>query len=107
VSGPEGASAHIDPDASGIDVESGVSAASGYGFVTLRWGSMGGQLTTREARAHALSILGAADAADDDAVVMRWLTTTMGLAVEAAAAVLGDLRRARAALEDEEARRDR
>jgi len=102
MSGPERASAHVPPDASAIEIESGVSASSGYGFVTLKWGPMGGQLTTREARAHALNVLGAADAADHDAVVMRWLTAQMDMPVAAAAHALADLRRARAAIEAEE-----
>jgi hypothetical protein len=94
-------SAHAEPDASGIDVESGVGSASGFGFVSLRWGAESGQLTTREARAHALSILEAADAAEHDAVVWRWLTGRMGMDPAAAGAVLVDLRRSRAELRDQ------
>jgi hypothetical protein len=97
---PRSASARIPPEASGIDVESGVSAASGYGFVTLRWGAMSGQLTPREARAHALGIIEAADAAEHDAVVMRWLVTTLSMDPVKVALVLGELRQARAELND-------
>ena len=97
MSGSERASAHIPPDASGIDVESGVGADSRLGYVHLRWGPMSGQLTTREARAHALSILEAADAAEHDAVVLRWLMDTLEMDVARAAHVIADLRRLRIA----------
>jgi hypothetical protein len=88
------------PDASGIDVSSGVSSTSGFGFVTLRWGAESGQLTTAEARAHALSLLEAADAAEFDAAVLRWMTHDLDTPIEQAAAALGALRRSRADLAD-------
>ena len=87
------------PDASGIDIESGVGAESHLGYVQLRWGEMGGQLTTREARDHALKILQAADAADHDAVVMRWLMTRLSMPLEAAGVVIKELRTARLEVE--------
>ena len=89
------------PDASSIDIESGVGMMSRLGYVQLRWGQQSGQLTTREARLHALSILDAAAAADHDAAVLRWLVDTMGLPIERASAVLVDLRKARRAVDQE------
>lgn len=94
-------SAHHPPDASEIDIESGVGFHSRLGYVQLRWGEKSGQLTTREARIHALAILDAAAAADHDTSVLRWLTTTMGMDDAGAATVLLDLRRARLAVDRE------
>jgi hypothetical protein len=89
------------PDASAIDIESGVGAMSRLGYVHLRWGERSGQLTTREARRHAYAILDAAAAADHDAAVLRWLTETMGLDIAPASQVLVDLRVARQAVDAE------
>jgi hypothetical protein len=86
-------------DASDIAIESGVGAMSGLGYVRLHWGTMDGQLTTREARAHALSILDAAAAADHDAAVWRWLRGKLAMSEYAAASGLKDLRDARRAVD--------
>lgn len=88
-------------DAADIQIESGVGVMSGLGYVNLFWGPQSGQLTTKEARRHALIILDAAAAADHDAAVLRWLLERMGMPVEAASAVLVDLRKARRAVDAE------
>ena len=80
------------PDASGIAITSGVSVFTGDGFVTLKWGIESGQLTPDEARLHALLILGAAEAAEHDAVFYRWLKERIGMPDEAAAVALVELR---------------
>jgi hypothetical protein len=64
-------------DPSGIDVYSGVSAKTGFGFVTLRWGDQHGQLTPDDARRHALSILAAAEAAEHDSAVFAVISRTL------------------------------
>jgi hypothetical protein len=79
----------------GMDINSGVSASTGDGFVSLHWGEQSGQLTIDEARAHALSILGAAEAADTDAALFRWCKAN-GMSDEQAAAMLDAIRRTRA-----------
>lgn len=89
------------PDASEIGIESGVGAASGLGYVHLRWGDQAGQLTTSEARKHALAIIVAADAADHDAAVWRLLKKRMALGNADAAALLKELRAMRAAVDAE------
>lgn len=63
-----------DLHASRIDIESIVSGRTFEPMVQLTWGDQSGQLTPGEARRHALSILEAADAAESDAFVFRWLT---------------------------------
>jgi hypothetical protein len=63
---------------------------------------MSGQLTTREARAHAQSIIEAADAAEHDAVVLRWLMDALGQDLTRAAGAIAALRRYRAEVEAQE-----
>lgn len=56
-----------------IHIESGVSGRTEEPMVTLTWGAEGAQLTVAEARQHALRILEAAEAAESDALLWRWL----------------------------------
>lgn len=85
-----------------LRTESGVSASSGEPFVVLVWeGDDRGQLTIDEARELGLVLLGAAEAAITDAALIRWLTTTMGLDLARAAAVMADYRVARRAYDPE------
>jgi hypothetical protein len=56
-----------------IDVESYVSNQDRHGYVSLTWGRERGKLTPSEARAHALRILEAADAAESDEFIVVWL----------------------------------
>lgn len=101
VLGPRAMSSKPPRDASDIDIQSGVGAESRLGYVWLRWGEMKGQLTTREAREHALHILDAAAAADHDASVFRWLIETMEMTELVASTALLELRKARAAVDRE------
>jgi hypothetical protein len=78
-----------------IRVTSGVSAFTGQGFVDLRWGAQAGQLSPEEARQHALAVLGAAEAAELDALVYAELTSAVGVNDGAAAAFLLRLRERR------------
>lgn len=74
-----------------ISVTSGVSAKRGVGFVTVAWGDEVGQLSTEEARAHALGIIEAADAADFDAALVK----ALGGMDQQTAQILGAIRAAR------------
>lgn len=56
-----------------IDVQSYVSNQDQHGYVRLVWGREQGKLTPAEARAHALRILEAADAAESDEFIVGWL----------------------------------
>lgn len=56
-----------------LEMSSGVSARTGEGFVHLVWGDQRGQLTPTEAREHARRIAEAAEAAEYDAIFVRWL----------------------------------
>jgi len=84
----------VDGDNSNIRVDSGVSLFTGDGYVSLKWGEQAGQLTIAEARAHALSILGAAEAADTDSALWRYLKEG-GASDEQAGGMLGAIRRNR------------
>jgi len=79
-------------------LESGVNP-EGRPFVAIRWGREAGQFTPSEARAFALSVLEAAEAALHDAAFMTWLQgPPLGLDLRRAAAVLADQRQYRADL---------
>ena len=80
-----------------IEALSGVSAFTGEGFVTLRWGAESGQLTPDEARQHALHILSCAEAAENDALTQAVLRETFGLHEQAAAQFLVEIRTRRPA----------
>lgn len=84
-------------DNSTIDITPGVSAFSGHGYVTLAWGSEGGQLTIKEARAHALGLLRAAEAAEFDAAMWAFAKSHLKADDAGAAAILVALREFRAA----------
>jgi hypothetical protein len=56
--------------------------------VTLRWGGESGQMTPHEARTHAHVILAAADAAESDAVICRFMREKLDATEEAMAAIL-------------------
>jgi hypothetical protein len=75
-----------------LEFTSGVSAETGQGFVKLTWGEQHGQLTPAEARRHAFGILEAADAADSDSFLWRFLQQTVGLDDQRAARVLVEFR---------------
>jgi len=56
-----------------LSVSSGVSAFDGKPFVHVRWLEQSGQWDIESARQHALQVLEAAEAAEHDAAVVRWL----------------------------------
>jgi len=87
----------------GLLTESGVSSTTGEPFVRIVWegDDPAGQMTVAEARDLGLTILGAAEAAVTDAALIRWLTTTMGLDLGRAAAVMSDYRVARRSIDPE------
>jgi hypothetical protein len=58
-----------------VVVESYVSNQGERGYVKLTWGTETGKLTPNEARAHALRLLEAADAAESDEFLFSWLPT--------------------------------
>jgi hypothetical protein len=62
-----------------IEVYSGVSAFTGEGFVTVRWGTEAGQLTPDAARTYALHVLSCAEAAENDAITQQVLRDVIGL----------------------------
>lgn len=73
------------PDANRIEVQSIVSAADGKPYVQLKWGDQVGQLTPDEARQHALALLDAANAAETDAGLLRFIRQQGGTERQAAA----------------------
>lgn len=80
--------------------ESGVNPA-GEPFVALRWGRERGQFTPEEARAFALVVLAAAEAALHDAAFVAWLQgPPLGMDLRGAASVLAEQRQYRARLGD-------
>jgi hypothetical protein len=83
-----------------IDIESGVSAFTGKGFCQVRaTGADGellvGQLSPAEVRTMALHWLGAAEAAEHDAIVHAELVETLGVEHDVAVAFIGSLRKRR------------
>jgi len=92
-------------DLDDVTMLSGVSEATGAGFVQVRAsGKVGsfdveliGQLTPDELRAHALAYLEAAEAAEQDALVFAELTDTLDATPATAAAFLVALRNRREA----------
>ena len=82
-------------DASTIWVESIISNRTKAGLVNIRWGNMSAQLSVKAARAHAMGILEAAEAADTDALLYRYFTTKLGSTPEMFAGFIQDFRAAR------------
>lgn len=59
-----------------INVASGVSARTREAFISISWGEQAGQLSAEEARMFAMSILTAAEAAEQDAATAKVLART-------------------------------
>jgi hypothetical protein len=75
--------------------QSGVNRA-GEPFVQLILGEkIIAQQTPEMAREHALAVLAAAEAAEQDAFILHWLKTKVGATEDAAAQVLNDFRKYR------------
>ena len=62
-----------------IDVTSLIASRDLRPFVSIRWGQMACQLTPEEARQHAYGILEAAEAAESDSIMIRFLQEKVGL----------------------------
>jgi hypothetical protein len=71
-----------------IHVESMVASRDGMPFVVLKWGDERGQLTPDEAREHAHLILEAADAAESDAFIFKFVTEKIQIPEQAAQILL-------------------
>lgn len=69
-----------------------VNAADSQPVVEFRWGDQVGELTPDEARAHALKILAAADAAESDAFMVGFLRNEVGASLQGAAGLLQEFR---------------
>ena len=78
-----------------IKITSLVGYTTGKALVGLEWGALSGQLTAVEARAHALRILEAAEAAETDLFLVTWATEVVGLKMEQAVTLLRDFRKRR------------
>ena len=76
-------------------VQSIVSASTGEAFVQIK--GEGGQMTPDEARDLALNLLQAAEAADTDALIARWVKQYVGGDDRAVAVLLTELRKMRGA----------
>ncbi len=75
-----------------IHIESIVSGADGRPYVTLEWGTQSGQLTPNEARMHAMSLMEATDAAESDALIVKFLREKVGASDSAVVGVLSEFR---------------
>lgn len=75
-----------------IEAASGVSAKTGRGFVEVTWQDEVAQLDPEIAKGLGQSIIDAAYSAEHDAFFIAFLHHTIGLARDAAAAALGELR---------------
>lgn len=89
--------------ADNIQVESGVSARTGKGFVTITFGSEAGQLDAEEAKRFGLSVIEAACASEADASVYAWASKS-GLDGPEIAVLLSELRAARGQNADQSGR---
>jgi hypothetical protein len=83
-----------------IQIETIYGAISRKPFVTFKWGNMAGQLTPNEARAHALAILEAADAAESDAFIVKFLDDHLDAPPEASLVAMSEFRQFREANRD-------
>ena len=81
-----------DMEGNTIEVRSLVSHRDHRPLVSLQWGSRIAQLEAQQARNHAFAVLECLNASVSDAAVFGLLVEKVGLAEEAAAAMLLDLR---------------
>lgn len=79
-------------DSETINITSVVSARNNMPFVQMKWGDMGCQMTPDEAREHAYGILDAANAAETDSIMLRFLADKIGVETQDAADVLREFR---------------
>lgn len=83
-----------------IEVTSGVSAFTGEPFCHVQWGKESGQLTPNEVRQMALLWLGAAEAAEQDAIVFQLIREELEFPPELAAQFIQRMRAIRDAQDD-------
>lgn len=88
-------------EASAVEMESGVSLFTGEPFVAVRTlgtldngraVTLAGQLSPTELREHAMRMLEAAEAAVQDAALLRFLDDKLGLDKAAGGRIIADLR---------------
>jgi len=75
-----------------IKITSLVGYATGKALINLEWGTEQGQLTSDEARAHALRVMEAAEAADQDLFFVTFLNERIGLDMPQCVQVLREFR---------------
>jgi hypothetical protein len=85
-----------------IAIHSGVGGPRRNGFVHLAWASLRAQFTPAQARAHALRVLEAAEAAESDAAVLKLLEVKIGLDTPRSLGIIADLRNFRDAGDETE-----
>lgn len=98
------AKGRIPPDAKGMitfHVSSGFGGNTHKPFVEVEVGEQSTQMSPASARALALNLLEAADAAESDGFVLSYLMKTFDLSIEQAATMLRDFRAHRAKLRGE------
>lgn len=76
-------------------MESLVSSQTGKAWVKVTWGTMAGQLTPAEARAHALRMLEVAGGAELDAIMFDYFSRLIGVGPEKAAKCVLEFREIR------------
>ncbi len=75
-----------------INISSVISSRDGRPFVQLKWSGDGCQLTPDEARQHAYRILDAANAAETDSIMVRFLQERVGIDFKSIVPILRDFR---------------
>lgn len=83
-----------------FQLESGVSSSTREGFVVLRWGPMSGQMDALQCRRQALVFLAVAEAAVQDAALLKFMTEHIGIDEDKVGHLIGDLRSARADMQE-------
>ncbi len=79
----------------GIWVETMVASRTGEPAVVLRWYDHSGELSPKEARAFAMTVLEAADAAESDAFLCKFAVDKIGLDKQRMAHLLNEFRKYR------------
>lgn len=85
-----------------IRIESMVASRDQQPYVVVKWGEEAGQLTPSEARAHALKVLEAAEAAETDAFLVSFLLHRLEVDLGRALHILQDFRGYRAVRAEQE-----
>lgn len=75
-----------------IKIASRVGSRTGLPMVEFHWGAESGELNPHEARMHALAILAAADAAEGDAFLVKFLMKSLKFDMMQAVHLLSEFR---------------